>query len=256
MSGLTGALAGKQTQDGDLDAIAALSPSNDDILQRKAGAWVNRTLAQLKADLVLGISDVNGLQAALDDAGGGIALRKNPRGPTGVDGDWWVWPDTIGPAAAGTPSMTATAHRLYAVPLSRAVKASGIGVILHASVSGQMRAGIYSSDPDTGMPKDLLVQIAAAQSTATSGIVHMPFAADYSLLEHGWLAIVCSAAAQFRIGTARLIGIGSQALDASAEQGGVYGAFTYASLPSAFPAITGRVNAAVCPMMALKQVPW
>lgn len=35
----------------DLVAIRALSPSNDDILQRKAGAWTNRTIAQLKTDL-------------------------------------------------------------------------------------------------------------------------------------------------------------------------------------------------------------
>lgn len=42
-----------QPLDGDLTAIAALSPTNDDIIQRKAGAWVNRTMAQLKTDLSL-----------------------------------------------------------------------------------------------------------------------------------------------------------------------------------------------------------
>lgn len=40
-----------QAYDADLAAIAALTPSNDDILQRKAGAWTNRTLAQLASDL-------------------------------------------------------------------------------------------------------------------------------------------------------------------------------------------------------------
>lgn len=40
-----------QPADSDLTAIAALSPSNDDILQRKSGAWANRTMAQLIADL-------------------------------------------------------------------------------------------------------------------------------------------------------------------------------------------------------------
>jgi len=34
-----------------LAAIAGLSPSNDDVLQRKAGVWTNRTPAQLAADL-------------------------------------------------------------------------------------------------------------------------------------------------------------------------------------------------------------
>ncbi len=43
-----------QAWDTDLDAIAGLSPTNDDIIQRKSGAWTNRTLAQLIADLGLG----------------------------------------------------------------------------------------------------------------------------------------------------------------------------------------------------------
>lgn len=40
-----------QARDADLDAIAALAPSNDDFIQRKAGAWTNRTPAQVTADL-------------------------------------------------------------------------------------------------------------------------------------------------------------------------------------------------------------
>lgn len=42
-----------QAWDADLDAIAALSATNDDVVQRKAGAWTNRTLAQLATDLAL-----------------------------------------------------------------------------------------------------------------------------------------------------------------------------------------------------------
>jgi|ADGO01.1.fsa_nt_gi hypothetical protein len=42
-----------QPLDSDLTAIAGLSPSNDDIIQRKAGAWTNRTVAQFKSDLGL-----------------------------------------------------------------------------------------------------------------------------------------------------------------------------------------------------------
>lgn len=47
-----------QPKDSDLTAIAGLAPSNDDIIQRKAGAWINRTMAQLKTDLVLVKADV------------------------------------------------------------------------------------------------------------------------------------------------------------------------------------------------------
>ena len=42
-----------QAWDADLDAVAALAPTNDDVLQRKAGAWTNRTIAQLLTDLNL-----------------------------------------------------------------------------------------------------------------------------------------------------------------------------------------------------------
>lgn len=52
------ALNGKQAADSDLTTIAGLTPSNDDILQRKAGAWTTRTPSQLKSDLALTKSDV------------------------------------------------------------------------------------------------------------------------------------------------------------------------------------------------------
>jgi len=51
-------LAGKQASSAELSAIAGLTPANDDLLQRKSGAWTNRTPAQVKADLVLTKSDV------------------------------------------------------------------------------------------------------------------------------------------------------------------------------------------------------
>jgi len=47
-----------QPLDSDLTAIAAIAPTNDDIIQRKAGAWTNRTPAQVKTDLALTKTDV------------------------------------------------------------------------------------------------------------------------------------------------------------------------------------------------------
>lgn len=56
-----------QAWDADLDAIAALTPTNDDVLQRKAGAWTNRTMAQLRTDLGLVIgTNVQAWDADLD----------------------------------------------------------------------------------------------------------------------------------------------------------------------------------------------
>ncbi len=40
-----------EAHDTDLTTIAGLAPSNDDVIQRKAGAWANRTIAQLLVDL-------------------------------------------------------------------------------------------------------------------------------------------------------------------------------------------------------------
>ena len=41
----------KQDSDSDLTAIAALTPANNDFLQRKSGAWTNRTPTQAQADI-------------------------------------------------------------------------------------------------------------------------------------------------------------------------------------------------------------
>lgn len=42
-----------QAWDTDLDAVAGLTPSNDDIIQRKSGVWSNRTISQYKIDLAI-----------------------------------------------------------------------------------------------------------------------------------------------------------------------------------------------------------
>lgn len=46
-------IADAQPLDADLTAIAGLSPSNTDMISRQAGAWVVRTLAQVRTDLAL-----------------------------------------------------------------------------------------------------------------------------------------------------------------------------------------------------------
>lgn len=53
------AVATTQPLDSDLTAIAGISPANDDVIQRKAGAWTNRTIAQLKTDLAINAGDPN-----------------------------------------------------------------------------------------------------------------------------------------------------------------------------------------------------
>src|SRR4051812_38550064 len=56
--GFIGGGGSNAATDPNLTTIAGLTPSNDDVLQRKAGAWANRTPAQVKADLLLTKADV------------------------------------------------------------------------------------------------------------------------------------------------------------------------------------------------------
>lgn len=71
-------LASTQPIDSDLTAIAALTPSNDDIIQRKSGAWTNRTLAQVRADLGVYGEAVGGYTfsgtGSFEDSGLSVAL--------------------------------------------------------------------------------------------------------------------------------------------------------------------------------------
>lgn len=66
------AQAASQPLDADLTAIAGLTPANDDIIQRKAGAWTNRTVAQYKTDLAYTAAQVGAIANALVDAKGDI----------------------------------------------------------------------------------------------------------------------------------------------------------------------------------------
>lgn len=76
-------LSSYQPIDSDLTAIAALTPSNDDFIQRKAGVWTNRTIAQVKTDLgVVSLTDGSGLTFDTDhfDLGGTITRDTDIEG--------------------------------------------------------------------------------------------------------------------------------------------------------------------------------
>lgn len=89
----------KQAANSDLTSIAGLTPANDDIIQRKAGAWTNRTVAQYKADLSLGaLADLNtvGTTEIDNDA---VTLDKLASGTAG---------NLITYDASGNPAAVAT----------------------------------------------------------------------------------------------------------------------------------------------------
>jgi hypothetical protein len=92
-----------QPLDADLTAIAGLSPSNDDFIQRKAGAWTNRTMTQLIADLAaLGTtfqpldSDLTAIAALTTTAAGRSALAIADPNADRI----MAWDDSAGSFAA------------------------------------------------------------------------------------------------------------------------------------------------------------
>lgn len=91
---------GKQASDSDLTTIAGLSPSNDDVMQRKAGAWANRTMAQLAADMKVEVGKllfpVGAIYAATSSTNPGTLLGF---------GTWAAYGEgrvMVGKAGAGT----------------------------------------------------------------------------------------------------------------------------------------------------------
>jgi hypothetical protein len=101
-----------QAYSAELAALAALSPSNDDVIQRKAGAWATRSMAQLKTDLVLTKSDVGLSNVPDTDA----TLRSNHTGTqtasTISDFDTQVRTSRLDQMAAPTASVSLNSQKI------------------------------------------------------------------------------------------------------------------------------------------------
>lgn len=69
----------RQPLDQDLTDIAVLTPTNDDLLQRKAGAWTNRTPAQVLADLLASSVAITGVTSPSQ-----ITANQDDYNPTGL----------------------------------------------------------------------------------------------------------------------------------------------------------------------------
>lgn len=113
---------GAQPLDADLTAIAALTPADDDIIQRKAGVWTNRTVAQYKTDQAYTPAEIGAIANALVDAKGDIisATADNTpvRLPVGTNNQYLM---ANSATSTGLEWDTITSADIGAVPTTRTI---------------------------------------------------------------------------------------------------------------------------------------
>ena len=155
-----------QLTDADLDAIAALSPANNDFLQRKAGAWTNRTINNVQNDLT-------------------ISVYSNKR-----SGKWYHQgrnATAIGSSAAINNTSTVSMSLLE---IGTTTVITDIAVEVTTALAGALLYfGIYRIDTpawNTGP----LVASAAGVSGATNGVKSVTLASPVSLIPALYLIAV------------------------------------------------------------------
>ena len=104
--------SGLQAFDQDLADIAALAPANDDIIQRKSGAWTNRTPTQFKTDL--GLNNVNNTADASKPVSSAQAAALIPTFVTLTDGGTVTW-TMIANATSQNATVTLAGNRTLAI---------------------------------------------------------------------------------------------------------------------------------------------
>jgi hypothetical protein len=141
------ALDAKQGLDADLTAIGGLTPTNDDIIQRKAGAWINRTMAQLKTDFALAKGDVGlGNVDNTSDAAKPVSTATQ----TALDGKQTLDADltTISGLTATTDNFMVSVSSAWASRTPAQVKAT----LALDNVTNESKATMFTSPTLTGVP--------------------------------------------------------------------------------------------------------
>jgi hypothetical protein len=185
-----------QAYNADVAAIAALTPVDGDTLLRVAGAWVNRTMAQLKtalalvkADVGLGnldnTSDANKPISTAQQAGLDAKLPLAAGHPGYRSARWYTTPLSQAPTttAAGADQLI-----MIPFPIGGNVTATDIGVSVSAFVAASSyKVGIYSNLTVAGLgvgyPNAKLAE--ATLSTAANGNISGALSANVALAP-GW----------------------------------------------------------------------
>jgi len=159
----------KQPLDSDLTAIAALAPTNDDIVQRKAGAWANRTMAQLITDLAALGTTFQALDATLTAlAAANWAANALPIG-TGADTlSQTAFAASTFPARASSGNLVAKTITDYALTVlddtDAATARATLGVAV-SSINFVIDGG--GAVLTTGVKGDLIVDFACTINSVT-----------------------------------------------------------------------------------------
>ena len=193
-----------EAHDADLTAIAGLTPTNDDVIQRKSGAWTNRTMAQVKTDLALAKGDVglvnvdNTSDATKNSA---VASLTNKDLTSGTNTFPTLNQNTTGTAAnlSGTPALpngtTATtqsasdnstklATTAYVDSGLSGKQASDSGLTTIAGLTAttnnfiQSKASAWSSRTPTQVTADLIPMVGDSGAGGTKGLVPAPATGD------------------------------------------------------------------------------
>jgi hypothetical protein len=163
----------------------------------------------------------------------------------------WHTSPKEGSALAGA---ALTANRLYAMPLlvPKAITLDQIGVYVSTLLAGAARLGIYSDNGNV-YPGSLVLDAGTIDTGATGA---KKIAINQALSTPGlyWMTLVANAAPSiYCIPVAGVINIlGHSNALGTAQNCGLYAAFTYAALPASFPASPTLITAAPIPAIFVR----
>jgi len=163
----------------------------------------------------------------------------------------WFTSPKAGTALAGS---ALTANRLYAMPFvcPKGCTADQIAVYVSTLLAGAARLGIYA-DNGNCYPGSRVID-AGTIDTGTAGAKKLTISQALAAGSLYWLVYVGNAAASiYCIPVAGVVNVlGHSSALGTAQNAGLYAAFTYAALPGTFPASPTMITAAPIPAIFLR----
>lgn len=141
----------------------------------------------------------------------------------------YINPDSLG---FGTGTTNPAANTLYFYPFSRLAKVNAVVIEVTTLATGNVRGGIYTCHPTTGLPH-LLIEEGAAQSVGTTGIKAITLAAARWIDRPVYIATVFNAVPAVRGGSVQVgQSLGMNVLNSSSPYSRLNASFTYGALPA------------------------